>query len=231
MSYTYEYPRPSVTVDCVVFGYDHREQELSVLLIERGASPFEGFWALPGGFVDMQESADEAARRELCEETGVRDIYLEQLCTFSEPGRDPRGRVISVAYLALVNRAEHPATGGDDARQAAWHGLASLPELAFDHARILEVALERLRNKIRYAPIGFELLPARFTFRDIRRLYETILGRPLDASNFRRRLATTGLFEETEEREAEVSHRPARLLRLDEAVYRKLMREGYPFEF
>lgn len=230
MSHTYAYPRPAVTVDCALFGYDHKEGDLRVLLIERGGEPFAGCWALPGGFVDPDESAEDAARRELEEETSVEDVYLEQLYTFSKPGRDPRGHVISIAHFALVNRGAHAIEARSDARRVAWFTLEALPKLAFDHGEILETALGRLRSKVIYAPIGFELLPPRFALRDLQRLYETILGGELDKSNFRKRILKTGVIVDTGEKEDAVSHRPASLFELDKHVYEKLMREGYPFE-
>jgi len=158
--FSYEYPRPAVTVDCVVFTLDL--DKLKVLLIQRDHDPYAGFWAIPGGFVDESESLEGAARRELEEETGLRIRFLEQLYTFGEVGRDPRGRVITVAYWALVRRPQHRPRAASDARQANWFALRALPSLAFDHARILEVARDRLRAKVRYQPIGFELLPAKF---------------------------------------------------------------------
>lgn len=157
MSYTYEHPRPSLTVDAVVFGYD--DALLRILLVQRGTPPFEGSWALPGGFVRMDETLEEAARRELREETAVTRLYLEQLYTFGDPGRDPRGRVVSVAYYGLVKLADHRVRASTDASHAAWFDVDDLPTLAFDHARIVETALERLRAQVRYRPIGFELLP------------------------------------------------------------------------
>src|SRR5438046_3520781 len=156
MSFSYQYPRAALTVDCVVFGYD--EGELKLLLIERGLEPFKGRWALPGGFVRVDETLDDAARRELVEETGLKKVFLEQLYTFGTVDRDPRERVVSVAYFALVNLAEHPATGASDASEAAWFSVARPPALAFDHAEILRMGAERLRGKVRYEPIGFELL-------------------------------------------------------------------------
>ena len=155
-------PQTSIAVDCVVFGV--AEQSLKVLLIERGVEPFRGMWAIPGGFVLEGESLDQAARRELQEETGLDQAYLEQLYTFGDPGRDPRGRVISVAYYALVKLKDYRTHATTDARQAAWFNVAELPKLAFDHPRILEMARERLRGKVRYQPIGFELLPDRLVF-------------------------------------------------------------------
>ena len=157
-------------MDCVVFGLD--DEGLKVLLIQRGLAPFEGKWALPGGFVRVNETLDEAARRELEEETGLRKVFLEQLYTFGAVDRDPRERVVSVAYYALVNLSEHHVHAATDARDAAWFGVHDAPTLAFDHADILQMALERLRGKLRYQPIGFELLPKKFTLSQLQHLYE-----------------------------------------------------------
>ena len=157
MPHTYEYPRPALTVDAVVFGFD--DQDLKILLIQRGAQPFAGRWALPGGFVHMDETLEEAVRRELQEETGLQKVFLEQLYTFGATDRDPRGRVVSVAYYALTKLADHHVLAATDAKDAAWFPLADLPPLAFDHERILETAHRRLQVKVRYQPIGFELLP------------------------------------------------------------------------
>src|SRR4029079_3068126 len=157
MGYTYEFARPALTVDVVVFALD--EDDLRVMLIQRDLQPFEDQWALPGGFVRVDETLDEAARRELEEESGLKDIFLEQLYTFGDLDRDPRERVVTVAYYALVNLAGHEVQASTDARNAAWFPMSDLPRLAFDHQRILETADERLRAKVQYQPIGFELLP------------------------------------------------------------------------
>jgi 8-oxo-dGTP diphosphatase len=226
--YTYEHPRPALTVDCVVFGLD--EDELKVLLIQRDLEPFAGTWALPGGFVHMEETLDGAARRELEEEAGLRNVYLEQLYTFGAPDRDPRGRVVSVAYYALVNIQDHRVQAATDARSAAWFPAADPPTLAFDHAEILRVARQRLVGKVRYQPIGFELLPKQFTLSQLQRLYETVLEKRLDKRNFRRRVLATGLLEETDEVQTDVAHRAARLYRFDEAKYRRLTKRGFLFE-
>ncbi len=228
MSYTYDYPRPALTVDCVVFGMD--EGDLKVLLIKRGLEPFSGKWALPGGFVRMEESLDDAARRELEEESGIRPSHLEQLYTFGAPGRDPRGRVVTVAYFALVKLSDHRVHAATDAREAAWFSVWDTPKLAFDHAEVLGTALQRLKGKVRYQPIGFELLPPKFTLTQLQRLYEVILERELDKRNFRKKILSMDLLEELDEVEQDVSHRAARLYRFDHKKYRQLEKAGFNFE-
>ncbi len=228
MPYTYEYPRGALTVDCVVFGLD--DEELKVMLIQRGQPPFEGKWALPGGFVHVDETLEEAARRELEEETGLHKVFLEQLFTFGELGRDPRERVVSVAYYALVKLSDHKVKAATDARDAAWFGVHDVPSLAFDHPNILQMALERLRGKLRYQPVGFELLPKKFTLSQLQHLYEMVLERELDKRNFRKRVLAMDLLIETDEVEQDVAHRAARLYRFDERKYRRLAKAGFNFE-
>lgn len=228
MNYSYEFERPALTVDIVVFALD--EDGLQVMLIERDLEPFAGRWAIPGGFVRVDETLDEAARRELQEETGLRDIYLEQLYTFGGLGRDPRERVVTVAYYALVNLQGHDVKASTDARNAAWFNIDELPELAFDHEEIVEAALERLRGKLRYQPIGFELLPNKFPLRDLQRLYEIVLDRELDKRNFRKKILSMDILVELNEIEKDVAHRAARLYRFDKKKYDRLMRQGFHFE-
>ncbi|MCB0550459.1 MAG: NUDIX hydrolase [Phaeodactylibacter sp.] len=226
MPHTYEYPRPALTVDCIIFGLDE-SHELKVLLIQRAHDPFEGQWALPGGFVDMDEGLETAALRELEEETGVKNVFIEQLYTFGEPGRDPRGRVVSVAYFALVNLEEHPVKANDDARSVRWFAIDGLPELAFDHEKILQVAISRLRVKVRYQPIGFELLPEKFTLSQLQKLYETILGvEELNKRNFRTRILKMGVLNEVGKQEG-VAHRPAKLYSFNKEKYEQLAKEKY----
>ena len=230
MPYTYDFPRPALTVDCVVFGLD--DDGLKVLLVQRDLPPFKDRWALPGGFVRMEESVDDAARRELREETGLtlNDLYLEQLYTFGGVGRDPRGRVVSVAYYALVNLADHRVQAATDARDAAWFSVSDTPSLAFDHDAIVAAALGRLKGKVRYQPIGFELLPPKFTLSQLQRLYETVLERPLDKRNFRKKILSMEVLVETDEVQQDVAHRAARLYRFDEDKYRRLKKKGFNFE-
>ncbi len=227
MPYTYEYPRPALTVDCVIFGYDDLHSQLRVLLIERSGDPFQGSWALPGGFVDMDEDLEKAALRELEEETGMKDVFIEQLYTFGAPGRDPRGRVVSVAYFALVRPDAHTVKAASDARNVKWFEIDSLPKLAFDHEQILEAAINRLRAKVRYQPIGFQLLPDCFTLSQLQSLYETILGVPkLNKRNFRTRILKMNVLQDAGKQEG-VSHRPARLYRFDPEQYEKLVQNRY----
>ena len=228
MSYTYEYPRPAVTVDCCVFGLD--DEGLKLMLIKRLAAPFEDSWALPGGFVDMEETTDAAARRELEEETGVKNLFLEQLYTFSGVDRDPRGRVISIAYYALVKPSELKLQAGDDAKDAQWFDARKLPKLAFDHKEIVKTALLRLEGKVRYQPIGFELLPRKFTLGQLQKMYQFILGRDLDKRNFRRVILKMGILDALDEKQEGVSHRPSRLYRFNKSEYKRLVKSGFNFE-
>src|SRR4051812_47868982 len=186
MSFTYRYPRPALTTDCVVFGFD--DGELKVLLIQRDIEPFKGRWALPGGFVHMDESLEDAARRELQEEAGLSGIYLEQLYTFGDIHRDPRERVVSVAYYGLVALDRYTLKASTDARNAAWFCISELPSLPFDHEQILHTGIARVKAKVRYQPIGFELLPQKFTLSQLQHLYEAVLERELDKRNFRKKL-------------------------------------------
>lgn len=229
MSFTYEYPRAALTVDAVIFGYDASENELRVLLIQRALPPFQGKWALPGGFVRVGESTDEAARRELQEEAGLQKVFLEQLYTFSTPERDPREHVITVAYMALVHLLDHPPQAATDAAQAAWFSLSELPPLAFDHDQILETAHRRIQSKIRYEPIGFELLPSKFTLTQLQHLYEAVLGQALDKRNFRKKFLAMDLLKDTGEVQQDVAHRAAALWSFDRRRYERLRKEGLNF--
>ncbi len=228
MTYQYEYPRAALTVDCVVFGLD--ESDLKVLLIQRDLPPFEGRWALPGGFVRLDETLEEAARRELHEETGIENVFLEQLYTVGDLHRDPRERVVTVAYYALVKLTDHQVQAATDARNAAWFAVDDVPPLAFDHAKILTLAHERLRGKVRYQPIGFELLPAKFTLRQIQHLYEVVLDRPLDKRNFRKKILGMDILVELDEVETDVAHRAARLYKFERRKYQRLTKQGFNFE-
>ena len=245
MAFTYEYPRPALTVDCVVFGFDSEDatNPLKVVLIKRAGEPFKGQWALPGGFVDVSdegtqgESLEDAARRELEEETGLRISYLEQLYTFGAPGRDPRGRVVSASYFALVRTRDHLANAGSDASEARWFAVAEVlkKDLAFDHHDILATAVNRLQGKVRYAPVGFNLLAKRFTLPELQALYEALLGKTLDKRNFRRivcrPLQDKGVI--VAEDLTKKTRRPgpaAQLYKFDKRAYDKAVRQGFNFE-
>ena len=228
MAYAYQYPRAALTVDCVVFGFD--ESELKVLLIQRGLDPFKGRWALPGGFVRADETLDAAARRELVEETGLKNVFLEQLYSFGEVDRDPRERVVSVAYFALIKLSDHRAKAATDAANAKWFPVSKVPKLAFDHADILATALARLKGKVRYQPIGFELLSREFTLSQLQHLYEAVLGEDLDKRNFRKKVLGYGLLAPSKEKQLQGRHRPAQLFQFDTAKYEKLQTKGLLFE-
>jgi ADP-ribose pyrophosphatase YjhB (NUDIX family) len=225
----YQPPRHAVTVDLVIFTI--AENDLRVLLIRRGEPPFEDMWALPGGFVRPEESLEEAARRELSEETGVKDIYLEQLYTFGDPHRDPRTRVITVSYYALIRAQGQILRATTDAREAAWHSAHVLPSLAFDHRQILEYAATRLRAKLEYTTVGFQLLPEEFTLGELQRLYEIILRRPLDKRNFRKKVFSLGIVESVQRTRRLGAHRPAQLYRFALRRYETLKERGIAFPF
>src|SRR5437016_4679975 len=229
MTFSYKYPRAALTVDCVVFGFD--EGELKVLLIQRALEPFKGRWALPGGFVRVDETLDKAARRELAEEAGLKDVFLEQLYTFGAVDRDPRERVVSVGFYALVKQAAYDTKAATDANDARWFPMSKVPKLAFDHADILATALARLKSKVRYQPIGFELLPRRFTLSQLQHLYEAVLETKLDKRNFRKKLLSFCLLVPLKETQMAGRHRPAQLFRFDADKYEKLKKRGVVFEF
>ena len=205
------YERPSVTVDVVILTV--RGGRLEVLLVKRKHWPFEGMWAIPGGFVAPDESLEDAAKRELAEETSVRDVYLEQLYTFGDPGRDPRTRVITVVYYALIRTEQLHVRAADDAADAGWYSMFDLPSLAFDHRKILDYTLTRLQGKLEYTNIGFQLLASEFTLSELQAVYEAILNRSLDKRNFRRKVLQTEILEATEHTRRDGQHRPARCYR------------------
>jgi len=200
--------RIQVAVDIVVFTV--QEQALKLLLIQRGIAPFKGRYALPGGFVLAKETLEQAAFRELFEETGTTDVYLEQLYTFGDPDRDPRSRVVTVAYYALVPTDKSPLLAGTDAAAAGWYPVLALPSLAFDHGKIVEYAVDRLRNKLEYTNVGFQLLPSKFTLSALQDLHEAILGKELDKRNFRRKVLGLGLVKPSKEMQA-TGRKPAQL--------------------
>jgi len=214
----------AIAVDVVLFAI--QGGTLKVLLVKRRQPPYRGAWALPGGIVGSDESVDDAALRELQEETNIGTIYLEQLYTFGEPTRDPRGRVITVAYYALVNWQQFQLKAHQRVTEADWFPVKRLPPLAFDHRRIVDYALERLQSKINYTTVGFQLLPRQFTLTEMQGSYEVILGRRLDKRNFRRKMLQLGILKGTPEFQANGRQRPARLYTFTEPKVVKLQEKG-----
>lgn len=226
-NYTYKYPRPSVTTDCVIFGFDGNS--LKVLLIERGIEPYKGQWAFPGGFLNPEETAEEGALRELREETGLEAAYIDQFHTYTDPKRDPRDRVITIAYYALVRIQE--VKGGDDAAKARWFSLDEVPQLAFDHDRILRDAMKELRERIHFEPIGFELLPEKFTMKDLQMMYEAILDVKFDKRNFSKKMMHYELLNQLDETVWPTAKRKAVLYSFNKENYELFKKKGFQLEF
>lgn len=225
--YCYRYPHPAVTTDCTIFGFDG--EKLNVLLVKRGGEPYLGWWAFPGGFVRIDESAEQGALRELQEETQLTPAFVEQFHTYSAPERDPRERVITIAYLALVKIAE--VKGGDDAAEARWFPIDEVPHLAFDHDVIFRDALTRLRERIHFHPIGFELLPEKFTLKQLQSLYEAILGIRFDRRNFAKKMLHLDILTQLEEKVWPTPRREANLYTFNLEKYNELKRCGFRLEF
>ena len=221
----HDYEKPSLTVDCVVFGYDLKN--LNLLLVNRKKAPFEGHWALPGGFLDVKESFRQSVARVLETKTGMIDLFMEQLFTFDDVERDTRGRVISVAYFALVNPKQYEIINGKANNDAQWFPLDALPNLAFDHAEIIAMATKRLQNKVRYQPIGFELLDREFTVSELQRLYESIVGFAIDRRNFRKKMLALGIIQATGEKRAIGGHRSPDVYVFNKEKYDELVEKGF----
>ena len=224
--YCYQYPHPAVTTDCVIFGFDGTK--LKVLLIERGINPYKGKWALPGGFLRMDESAEDGALRELKEETGLETAYIKQFHTFTEPNRDPRERVITIAYYALVRLQD--VTGGDDAARAEWFALDEVPALAFDHDQILRIATRGLRQQIHFEPVGFELLPKQFTMKELQSLYEAILDVRFDRRNFYKKMQHLELLTQVVNDDPDTPRQPF-YFEFNPEKYTELKHKGFRLEF
>ena len=227
LKYHYKYPHPSVTTDCVIFGFDGIS--IKVLLIQRGLEPYKDAWALPGGFLKMDETAEECAKRELEEETGLKDIPVEQFHTFTAVDRDPRERVITIAYYALVRMGD--VKGGDDASNASWFAYGEIPSLAFDHDRILRKAISALKVRICFKPIGFDLLPDVFTMSELQNLYEAILEVKFDRRNFYNKMLKLGLLIEAEKRPDNTPSRVPVKYRFNPEKYAELKHKGFRLEF
>ncbi len=210
-----DYPKPSVTVDIVIFTI--KDNDLKVLLVKRGIEPFKGKWAIPGGFVHLNESLEQAAERELKEETNVKEVYLEQLYSFGNVGRDPRGRVITIAYFALANSDKINLKATTDVSEARWFLVSKLPELAFDHKKIMDYALKRLKWKFEYTTVAFSLLDKKFTLSELQAIYEIVFNKKFDKRNFRKKILSLGILNE-EEIKKNVSNRPPQLFSLKEKI-------------
>lgn len=223
--YCYKYPHPSVTTDCVIFGFDGIK--LKVLLIERGLEPYKGKWALPGGFLRMDEDAEQGALRELKEETGLEAAYIKQFHTFTAPNRDPRERVITIAHYALVRSQD--VAGGDDAARAEWFALDNVPALAFDHDQILRIAISELRRQIHFEPVGFELLPKQFTIKELQALYEAILEVKFDRRNFYKKMQHLELL--TQVNDESTARKQPFLFEFNKDKYNEFKNRGFRLEF
>lgn len=217
----------AASVDCVLFGFD--QGKLKVLLIQRGTEPFKGMWALPGDLLRPDEDLDFAAKRILDSLTGLQNVYLEQVRTFGRVDRHPLGRVLTVAYFSLVKTDDYDARAASWANDAQWHHVKDLPELAFDHQEILDSCLNRLRKRVRARPVGFGLLPEKFTLSNLQDLYEAVLGEELDKRNFRKKILSMNLLIELTESQSGVAHRPAKLYKFDQSRYQKLVQDGFTF--
>lgn len=217
-----------ITVDCAIFGVENGE--LKLLLIRRERAPYAGKWCLPGGIIRNDETAEECVARILEEKTGIKGMFLEQLYTFSDLRRDPRGRAVTIAYYALVKPEQFAILAGRDTSEIAWRNTNELPALGFDHSKIAETALTRLQAKVRYQPIGFELLSSLFTLTQLQNLYETILGYNIDKRNFRKKITGMGLLESTGKKEINVKRRAAELFRFNKQKYYSLTKKGFSFE-
>jgi 8-oxo-dGTP diphosphatase len=223
-----EYFGFGLSVDCVVFGY--RERELRVLLIERGAGPYKGYWALPGDLVAMDQDLRDSASDVLTRLTGLTNIFMEQFYTFGSKDRHPAGRVATVAYYSLVNSEKYQPVASSWAESTRWFSIDELPDLAFDHSKILDRAIDTLKTRVRYRPVGFELLQEKFTLLELQALYETLLRVKFDKPNFRKRILSKNLLIQLDEVQENVSHRPAKLFKFDEDRYHKLKQDGFSFD-
>ncbi|WP_347051107.1 NUDIX hydrolase [Flavobacterium olei] len=218
-----------ITIDCVFFGFN--KESLEVLLVQHAQGESMGKWGLLGGWLQREESADDAAQRILRELTGLKNIYLEQLKAFTNPNRVPERRVVTIGYYTLVNREDYNIKASLRVIEAKWYKINEIPDLIFDHNEILNFSLLQLRNRVRQAPIGFNLLPEKFTLLQLMHLYEEILGIELDKSNFRRKILHMKLLTELDEKQKDVSHRAAKLYKFDDEMYKKLTEKGFNFEY
>ncbi|HNX54492.1 MAG TPA: NUDIX domain-containing protein [Prolixibacteraceae bacterium] len=229
MSYYSEHEKFHVAVDSIIFGYDEGGRELKLLLLKRNFEPARGEWSLMGGFLQKDESIEDAAKRILHQLTGLSDVYMEQLYSFGELDRDPGDRIISVAYFALIKINDSDLELVKN-HGATWIPISSLPQLIFDHNQMVERAMKKLQVRARTQPIGFELLPEKFTIPQLQGLYEAIYNKSLDKRNFRRKLLAMDLLEKLEEKEKESSRKGAWYYRFDAKKYEDLLKRGFNFE-
>ena len=218
----------NLSIDCVIFGFE--KSVLEVLLIKRKRNPSKGFWALPGGFIKKSELIDAAAKRVLEETTGIINLYLEEVAVFDKIDRYPFRRVFTLGHFALVSPENYHVHTGIDTSAVKWFKLDELPKLLFDHLNIIEIALNKLRNRVRYKPIGFELLPYKFTIPQLQNLYECILGKKLDRRNFRKKILSMNLLKRLNEKDPNNKRRAANLFKFDRKNYSKLKKMGFIFE-
>jgi len=229
MDFYAKYPKILLAVDSIIFGFSENDHELKLLLLKRNFEPAKGDWSLIGGFVNPEESIDKAAQRIVLQHTGLEDVYMEQLYTFGEQNRDPGGRIVSTAYFSLIKIKEYDEQLAKN-KGAFWIPLSQIPDLVFDHPQMVEKALRKLRIRARTQPIGFELLPKKFTIPQLQRLYEAIYQSPSDKRNFRRKLLSMGLLEKLDEKEKETSKKGAFYYQFNEEKYHELLRRGFNFE-
>ncbi|RED24720.1 NUDIX domain-containing protein [Flavobacterium cutihirudinis] len=218
-----------ITIDCAIFGFN--KASLEVLLVQHAEGESIGKWGLLGGYLKKEESADEAAQRIVYELTTLDNIYLEQLKAFTDPKRVSDRRVVTIGYYTLVNREDYNIKASQTVIEAKWYKIKDLPKLIFDHNEIFDFSLKQLQNRVRQAPIGFNLLPEKFTLLQLMHLYEEILGIELDKSNFRRKILHMKLLVALDEKQQDVSHRAAKLYKFDPEIYKKLTEKGFNFEF
>ena len=218
----------SISIDCVIFGFNG--QGLEILLIKRKNKPSEGMWALPGGFINSNENLDDAAHRTLTELTGAKDIYMEQVHTFGAVNRYPLRRVITITYYALVKPGQYTLKAGSNASKVEWFSIKEMPELPFDHQNIFDHALKKLRILVRSKPIGFELLPKKFSLTDLQSLYEVVLGEGLDKRNFRKKILKMNILVDLQEKQKDVAHRAAFLYEFDQKNYDMMKEKGVVFD-
>ena len=228
MSNSREYFKSAVSVDNVIFGFD--DSDLKVLLIQRGEEPFFGEWALPGDLVYPDENINTAANRILFDLTGLREVYLEQVMTFGEVDRHPKGRVITIGYFSLININKVSPKASSFANEISWQNVRDIEYLAFDHFKIMSSCLNRLQTNLRVKPIGFELLPENFTLTELQQLYESVLGKELDKRNFRKKINKMNIVKDLNIYQTGVAHRPARLYSFDKEAYHQALEEGITFE-